>query len=185
MGQLKYSSLQFSIMLKLYIISALIIALAVVQSYQEEIPYDQYQTAYDTSGYYEQDATATQYDNEALNFLSNFAVAEKQSIDDMTMISMGASVTAAVVAIGALAYALTLEGRILTNDARSLSTCNALNTITTATLTTVPAVAAANCPIATAGSPTQAELLACINALRTSVNTNLVTPINAYGNPTC
>ena len=60
-----------------------------------------------------------------------------------------------------------------------------LNTITTATLTTVPAVAAANCPIATAGSPTQAELLACINALRTSVNTNLVTPINAYGNPTC
>ena len=45
----------------------------------------------------------------------------------MTMISMGASVTAAVVAIGALAYALTLEGRILTNDARSLSTCNAVS----------------------------------------------------------
>ena len=40
---------------------------------------------------------------------------------------MGASVTAAVVAIGALAYALTLEGRILTNDARSLSTCNAVS----------------------------------------------------------
>ena len=45
----------------------------------------------------------------------------------MTMISMGASVTAAVVAIGALAYALTLEGRILTNDARSLSTCNTVS----------------------------------------------------------
>ncbi len=45
----------------------------------------------------------------------------------MTMISMGASVTAAVVAIGALAYALTLEGRILTNDARSLSTCSAVS----------------------------------------------------------
>ena len=42
----------------------------------------------------------------------------------MTMISMGASVTAAVVAIGALAYALTLEGIILTNNQRSLNTCN-------------------------------------------------------------
>merc|ERR1712001_402919 len=87
----------------------------------------------------------TQYDNEALNFLSNFAVSEKQSFDDMTMISMGASVTAAVVAIGALAYALTLEGRILTNDARSLSTCNTLNTITSNTLTAIPAVTAADC----------------------------------------
>ena len=45
----------------------------------------------------------------------------------MTMISMGASVTAAVVAIGALAYALTLEGRILTNDQRSSSTCQAVS----------------------------------------------------------
>ena len=45
----------------------------------------------------------------------------------MTMISMGASVTAAVVAIGALAYALTLEARILTNDARSASTCSAVS----------------------------------------------------------
>merc|ERR1712223_1181288 len=148
-GQLKYSSLQFSIMLKLYIISALIIALAVVQSYQEEIPYDQYQTAYDTSGYYEQDAAATQSDNEALNFLSNFA----------------ASVTAAVVAIGALAYALTLEGRILTNDARSLSTCNALNTITTATLTAVPAVTAAGCGnIVTTDTVDQsANIITCLN----------------------
>merc|ERR1711974_399148 len=101
------------------------------------------------------------------------------------MISMGASVTAAVVAIGALAYALTLEGRILTNDQRPLSTCQALNTITSATLTTVPAVVAADCPIASAGNPTQAEIIACINALRADVNTNLLTPINAYGNPTC
>merc|ERR1711994_283359 len=187
MGQLKYSSLQFSIMLKLYIISALIIALAVVQTYQEEIPYDQYQTAYDTSGYYEQDATATQYDNEALNFLSNFAVTEKQSIDDMTMISMGASVTAAVVAIGALAYALTLEGRILTNDARSLSTCNALNTITSNTLTAIPAVTAAGCGnIVTTNTVDQsANIITCLNQIITSINTNAVTPINAYGNPTC
>ena len=60
-----------------------------------------------------------------------------------------------------------------------------LSTITKATLTDVPAVATTDCTIATAGSPTQAEILACINALRTDVNTNLVTAINAYGNPTC
>ena len=45
----------------------------------------------------------------------------------MTTVSMGASMVSAVVALGALAYALTLEGRILTNDARSLSTCNAVS----------------------------------------------------------
>ena len=56
-----------------------------INNFAEEIPYDQYQTAYDTSGYYEQDATATQYDNEALNFLSNFAVSEKQSFDDVSI----------------------------------------------------------------------------------------------------
>ena len=33
----------------------------------------------------------------------------------------------AVVALGALAYAFTLEARILTNDARSLSTCEAVS----------------------------------------------------------
>ena len=49
-------------------------------------------------------------------------------------------------------------------------------------LTAVPAVAAADCPITTA---TQAEILACINALQADVNTNIITAINAYGNPTC
>ena len=60
-----------------------------------------------------------------------------------------------------------------------------LNTITSGRLTAVPAVAAADCPFAGA-APTNAELLACVNALRTDVNTNIITAINnAYGNPTC
>merc|ERR1711894_829869 len=105
----------------------------------------------------------------------------------MTMISMGASVTAAVVAIGALAYALTLEGRILTNDARSLSTCNTLNTITSNTLTAIPAVTAAGCGnIVTTNTVDQsANIITCLNQIITSINANAVTPINAYGNPTC
>ena len=45
----------------------------------------------------------------------------------MNMVSMGASMISAVVALGALAYAFTLEARILTNDARSLSTCEAVS----------------------------------------------------------
>ena len=45
----------------------------------------------------------------------------------MTTVSMGASVMSAVVALGALAYALTLEAKILTNDARSSSTCSAVS----------------------------------------------------------
>ena len=45
----------------------------------------------------------------------------------MNMVGMGASMISAVVAVGALAYALTLEARILTNDARSLSTCEAVS----------------------------------------------------------
>ena len=128
---------------------------------------------------------------------------------------MGASVTAAVVAIGALAYALTLEGRILTNDARSLSTCNAvsflkayeyvlrtylpltkpcifnfffqLNTITSNTLTAIPAVTAAGCGnIVTTNTVDQsANIITCLNQIITSINANAVTPINAYGNPTC
>ena len=48
----------------------------------------------------------------------------------MTMVSMGASVASAVVALGALAYALTLEAKILTNDARSSSTCSAVSFLT-------------------------------------------------------
>ena len=54
-------------------------------------------------------------------------------------------------------------------------------------LTAVPAVAAADCPITNGAitAATQAEILACINALRADVNANLVTAINAYGNPTC
>ena len=43
------------------------------------------------------------------------------------MVSMGASMLSAVVALGALAYAFTLEARILTNDARSLSTCETVS----------------------------------------------------------
>ena len=35
--------------------------------------------------------------------------------------------TSTLITIGALAYALTLEGIILTNDARSLSTYNAVS----------------------------------------------------------
>ena len=45
----------------------------------------------------------------------------------MNMVSMGASMISAVVALGALAYAFTLEARILTNDARSLSTCETVS----------------------------------------------------------
>ena len=60
-----------------------------------------------------------------------------------------------------------------------------LNTITQSTLASVPAVSTSDCSIATAGSPTQAEIIACINALQIDINSNLVTPINAYGNPTC
>ena len=52
----------------------------------EEIPYDQYQTAYH-AGYYEQDPVASQYEGEdnVLNFLSNYAVTEKQSFDDVSI----------------------------------------------------------------------------------------------------
>ena len=56
-------------------------------------------------------------------------------------------------------------------------------------LTAVPAVAAADCQITIGNgqitAATQAEILACINALQADVNANLVTAINAYGNPTC
>ena len=45
----------------------------------------------------------------------------------MNMVGMGASMLSAVVAVGALAYALTLEARILTNDARSYSTCETVS----------------------------------------------------------
>ena len=60
-----------------------------------------------------------------------------------------------------------------------------LNTITSNTLTSVPAVTTTDCTIATTGDPTVAEIIACINALQTDINSNIVTPINAYGNPTC
>jgi len=157
---------------------------------------DFYQTQWEE--YYNQLAEAESVEspttyNKNSDFLSlvhKNALKDKQDLlglggMDTGMVSMGASMLSAVVALGALAYAFTLEARILTNDARSLSTCETLSTITKATLTDVPAVATTDCTIATAGSPTQAEILACINALRTDVNTNLVTAINAYGNPTC
>ena len=55
--------------------------------FAEEIPYDQYQTAYH-AGYYEQNpVVASQYegDDNVLNFLSNYAVTEKQSFDDVSI----------------------------------------------------------------------------------------------------
>ena len=55
-------------------------------------------------------------------------------------------------------------------------------------LTAVPAVAAADCPItpgAIIAGTQDVEILACINALQADVNTNIITAINAYGNPTC
>ena len=47
-------------------------------------------------------------------------------------------------------------------------------------LTAVPAVAAADCPGAN-----QNDIIACVNAAVTDINTNIITAINAYGNPTC
>ena len=55
-----------------------------------------------------------------------------------------------------------------------------LSTITKATLTAVPAVTTTDCT-----GTTQQNIIDCVNALRTDLNANLVTAINAYGNPTC
>ena len=56
-----------------------------------------------------------------------------------------------------------------------------LNTITKATLPLFPTTVAC----ATAGTCTVQELEAALIAAQTAVNTNIVTPFNNYGNPTC
>merc|ERR1712141_817271 len=177
--------------MRFYIIASIFLTIFVVPSKQDEHPYEyqtkEYQTNYDAN-YNNQDGGQQEVD--AIDFLSQQGLKDKQDLFDfggmdMTTVSMGASMVSAVVALGALAYALTLEARILTNDARSASTCSALYTITNSALTSVPAVTTSDCTVATTGSPTVAEIIACINALRVDVNSNIVTPINAYGNPTC
>ena len=63
----------------------------------------------------------------SITILHNFFLKDIANVFQMTTVSMGASVMSAVVALGALAYALTLEAKILTNDARSSSTCSAVS----------------------------------------------------------
>ena len=116
-------------------------------------------------------------------------------------VALLAGVTAALIAVGAVIYGSTLDRRLA-------STCSTvscwililwkyleyfqnfififqLNTITSGVLNAVPAVTNADCPIVAAGNPTNAEILACVNAAVTDINTNIITAINAYGNPTC
>ena len=51
-------------------------------------------------------------------------------------------------------------------------------------LNAVPAVVAADCP-QVGLNPTNDELRTCVNAAVTDINTNIITAINAYGNPAC
>ena len=44
----------------------------------------------------------------------------------------------------------------------------------------------APCNIASTQKIDQSDVIrACINSVITNINTNAITPINAYGNPTC
>lgn len=136
-----------------------------------------------------QSPTTSNKTPEFLSYINKNVIKNKQDLFDgmdNSMVSMGASMISAVVALGALAYAFTLEARILTNDARSLSTCSALDTITKATLSSITSVTEADCTWTTTDADqTEANLVACINVAVSDINTKLVTAINAYGNPTC
>merc|ERR1711894_46828 len=184
MGSSDFSVIGYIINIMRFYIASFLLTVFVAYTTQDELPYE-YQTNYDA--YYNQDV---QQQGDAIDFLSQQGlIKDKQDLFggmDMTMVSMGASVASAVVALGALAYALTLEAKILTNDARSSSTCSALNTITSASLSSISSVTTSDCTWSTTDADqTEANLVACINVAVSDINTKLVTAINTYGNPTC
>merc|ERR1711953_145984 len=187
MGSSDFSVIGYIINIMRFYIASIFLTIFVVHTKQDEAPYEyqtkEYQTSYDD--FYNQDV---QQQEDAIDFLSQ-GLKDKQDLIggmDMTTVSMGASVMSAVVALGALAYALTLEAKILTNDARSSSTCSALNTITSASLSSISSVTTSDCTWSTTDADqTEANLVACINVAVSDINTKLVTAINNYGNPTC
>jgi len=116
----------------------IVLFVLVVQSQQDESPYE-YQTIADT--HYNQDWTTNEqesYHVPSFNEEKNDLFADM----DMNYMAMGAAGVSSVIAIGALAYALSLEARILalaatqsSLDTEQTNVCNAIKSFTSLTRT--------------------------------------------------
>jgi len=104
---------------------------------------DNYQTNWED--YYNhvehQPVTSTNNKQEFLNFLSQYAIKNKQDLFggladmDMPMVAMGTSAVAGVIAAASLAYALTLESRLIALNADKSSLCTTVKAFTSLTRT--------------------------------------------------
>jgi len=170
----------------------IVLFVLVAQSQQDDSPYE-YQTIYDTN-YNSEDWTSNTQESYKFPQESYHAPSVNQEKNDvfadmdMNMVAMGAAGVSSVIAVGALAYALSLEARILalastqsTIDTEQTAICTAVKSFTSLTRT-----AASGATAAGAG-----QMLLdgdCTGAAANTVecrNQGFLTSFVAVGAPTC